>query len=323
MKRLRIKKDESIPRYMARQNGDHFGPCTIHELEKLARENKILLTVEIANENSDHFKNVKSWGFYPKLFPRDGADPKKQPLPKDQPVCIVPVRAAAEIQPATEYQYLVKQEDQISGPFNLEGILSLAHIQKLLPTAEIALERDREFKPQAAWPFFSLLYPDKKQKLKRGVADFPKPRGLIEKPEHKKGDPIEEHPEVRKYKFIHSMKQLEELLARDPHSPYLRNLLNTVRTDSKEQNITPEEALNIILKDNTKKLIELVVWRRYKFRISKHTVDFWFMLISVNTLLLYMAILGNNLISIVFGLSGCFFFTAGLWWTMYVVMDKY
>ena len=63
--------------------------------------------------------------------------------------------------------------------------------------------------------------------------------------------------------------------------------------------------------------------REGRFRISKRSMDFWFMVIVGNAVILGGAIAMQNTMSMVFGIGFSGLYTFGLLWSMYGVMDRY
>ena len=94
---------------------------------------------------------------------------------------------------------------------------------------------------------------------------------------------------------------------------YLTVILPCIHGWTAQKNGSTEPALAVTLND-----VPLPPKRR-----SRRKRDYWLLLISVNAFFAYFAVTGGSVVTLVYSGAGIIFFTLGLTWVMWFVMDDY
>lgn len=187
-------------------------------------------------------------------------------------------------------RYLIKNGDQVRGPFLPDGLESLAYLHQVTPDTLVRREDEEAFTAIKDTPLCAVLFP--KYVAQSGPAGWGKP-----------GKPSSE---------AYTRKQFQFREAR----------FERVNSDSVlETRVEVTEILGEVRQMERDAGLDFI--RQNRFKVSRRTKDFWIMLIAGNGLLLGGAIAMHNLTSFVFAFAGMGLFTFGLLWSMYGVMGKY
>jgi len=189
----------------------------------------------------------------------------------------------------TTLRFVTLIDEQVAGPYTLEGLHSLVYLGRITPDTLISREDEDAFLPISATVLSPVLFP----LLKKGSAPPEQwtPPGQTARVDRK-------HYAMGQAKF----KKVND-------------------TRAKRSRIEVKEILDEV------RQAEIAAGRdlpaRHRFRISRRNIDFWIMIIAGNTVLIGGGILMQNTTSIVFGFAGSGLYTFGLLWSMYGVMDRY
>lgn len=188
----------------------------------------------------------------------------------------------------TTIRYLVKRGDEIAGPYTTEGLDSLVYLGKVTPDTPVSREGQDSFAPIRDHPDLArLLFP----RLQARVV--PKAWG--------RPGQSDRH-DLRDFKFT-AVK------------------FDKVNRDDRRGQIEVKQILREIRQAERDSGRDLIGADR--FRISRRSLDFWFMMIVGNAVLYGGAFLLANTTSWVFAIAGSGLYSWGLIWSMYGVMDKY
>jgi hypothetical protein len=191
-------------------------------------------------------------------------------------------------------RYVTKVDDQVAGPYTIEGLESLVYLRKINPETLVAVEGSADFVPIRETRLKARLFPGLLAKPTGNTPqDWSRPG--------KENDPAE----INRKRFKTTEARFENINAKTAHKPKVDvyEMLDEIR--------------------ETEKAAFLDVPKTDRFKISKRSLDFWFLAIVVNAVILGGAAAMQNTMSIVFGIGCSALFTFGLLWSMYGVMDKY
>ena len=188
----------------------------------------------------------------------------------------------------TTLRFVTLIDEQVAGPYTLEGLHSLVYLGRITPDTLISREDEDAFLPIRATVLRSELFP-----LLNSSAPPQQwaPPGETARVDRK-------HYELGEAKF---------------------QKVNDTRP--RRARIEVKEILDEVRQAEIAAGLDLP--RRHRFRISRRSIDFWIMIIAGNTVLIGGGILMQNTASIVFGFAGSGLYTFGLLWSMYGVMDRY
>jgi hypothetical protein len=188
----------------------------------------------------------------------------------------------------TTTRYLVKQGEQTTGPFTIEGLESLVYLGKVTPDSPVSREGQDNFAPiRGQEELVKKLFPRLQEKT------TPKAWG-------RPGEADRHH--LKEFKLGEAKFQ-------------------RVNQPAKGQQIEVKEILQEIRQAERNAGRDFLDGGRFK--ISKRNLDFWFMLIVGNAVLYGGAFLLANTTSWVFAIAGSGLYSWGLIWSMYGVMDRY
>lgn len=191
----------------------------------------------------------------------------------------------------TSVRYVTKIDDKVGGPYTVEGLESLAYLQRITPDTLIAPEGSEEFEAIRATPLGPGLF--------KRIHDSQQPGEWA--PPGRENDPA--FTQRKRYRTTEA--QFENMNADAAHLPKVD--VHDILDDIRQTEIA--SGMDFI--------------RENRFKVSKRSRDFWVMLILGNGIFLGVPMLSPNTISLVFGIAGCGLFTFGLLWSMYGVMDRY
>ena len=190
-------------------------------------------------------------------------------------------------------RYYTYDEESVGGPYTIEGLESLVYLKKITPDTYVAREgaeeyillRDSELQP--------ILFP--------GLLTQQDSAPDVWAPPGQENDPAQ----INRKRFRTTTAKFENVNAKAGNLPKIDvyDILDEIR--------------------ETEKMSGLDLPRAGRFRISRRSLDFWFMVIVGNAVILGGAIVMQNTASMVFGIAGSGLFTFGLLWSMYGVMDRY
>lgn len=189
----------------------------------------------------------------------------------------------------TTIRFVTLIDEQVTGPYTLEGLHSLVYLRRITPDTLISREDEDAFLPISATVLSPVLFP----LLKSGSA-----------PPEQWAPPGQAARIDRKHYGLGEAKFQK---------------VNDTR--SQRSRIEVKELLDEVRQAEIAAGLDLP--RRHRFKISRRSIDFWIMLIAGNTVLIGGGILMQNTSSIVFGFAGSGLYTFGLLWSMYGVMDRY
>ena len=193
----------------------------------------------------------------------------------------------------TSVEYYTCIDGMVGGPYSVEGLESLAYLQKVTPDTYIAYEGAEAFLPIRDTTLGPILFP------------WAGPTGPTA-PEHWAPPGQENDPaftQRRRFKMGEAKFDKVNGAPGQPDKVTVTGLLDEIREKEIDAGYDRPPSL--------------------RFRISRRSVDFWLMMIGGNALLLGGGILLDNPISLVFGIGGSGLFSFGLIWSMYGVMDRY
>lgn len=190
-------------------------------------------------------------------------------------------------------RYFTYADETVGGPYTIEALESLVYLKKITPDTHVA---------RVGAEAFILL---KDSELKAVL--FP---GLLTKqdstpqewcPPGQENDPAQ----INRKRFRTTTAKFENVNAQAGNLPKIDvyDMLDEIRQTEKDSGLD--------------------LPRAGRFRISKRSLDFWFMVLAGNAVILGGAIAMQNTMSMVFGIGGSGLFTFGLLWSMYGVMDRY
>lgn len=194
---------------------------------------------------------------------------------------------------ADEVRYLTKVAESVTGPYTIEGLQSLVYLKKINPDTLIAREGIEAFIPIRASKLAPILFPGLLIKQDSTPENW--------SPPGQENDPAQ----INRKRYRTGTAEFENVNAKAGNLPKIDvyNLLDEIRQTEIESGLD--------------------LPRASRFRISKRSMDFWFMVIVGNTVILGAGIAMQNTTSIVFGIAGSGLYTFGLLWSMYGVMDRY
>ncbi len=187
-------------------------------------------------------------------------------------------------------RYLVRQSDQTVGPYTTEALESLVYLGKLTPDSLISPEGRAEFVPVRDSPLAGRLFP----RLQASAGAGPKAWG--------RPGQSDRH-DLKEFKFGETKFKKVNSAPGPKGRIDVRELLGEVRQAERD-------AGRDFLDSG-------------RFKISKRSRDFWFMVIAGNAVFFGTAFFMQNTISWVFAIAGSGLFTWGLIWSMFGVMDRY
>ncbi|HWA28207.1 MAG TPA: GYF domain-containing protein [Lacunisphaera sp.] len=190
-------------------------------------------------------------------------------------------------------RYVTKIGDQVGGPYSMEGLESLVYLKKINPETLVAVEGSADFAPIRETILKAKLFPGLMNKPASNTPqDWSRPG--------KENDPAE----INRKRFRTAEAKFENINAKSPTKKVdVYEMLDEIR--------------------ETEKAAFLDVPKTSRFKLSRRSLDFWFLIIVVNAVILGAAIAMQSTMSMVFGIGCSALFTFGLLWTMYGVMDKY
>ena len=190
-------------------------------------------------------------------------------------------------------RYFTYVDDSVGGPYTIEALESLVYLKKITPDTHVArvgdeafiLLRDSELKP--------ILFPGLLAKSDSHPQEWCPP-GM-------ENDPAQ----INRKRFRTTTAKFENVNAQSGHLPKIdvHDLLHEIRQAEKDSGFD--------------------LPRAGRFRLSRRGMDFWFMIIVGNAIVLGGSIAMQNTMSMVFGIGFCGLYTFGLLWSMYGVMDRY
>ena len=188
-------------------------------------------------------------------------------------------------------RYYVWTGETVAGPYTVEGLESLVYLQKVRADTPICREGSQTYTSLLESELGPLLFP-------RG-----KPEN---KPENWAAPGMENsgaHLNRKRYQLTEA--NFEKVNGAPGQAPRVDvyHLLDEIRRKEIDAGF-----------DHV---------RTNRFKLSKRSIDFWFMILAGNGLLLGGALVFHNPISFVFGIGGSGLYTFALIWCMYGVMDRY
>ncbi len=189
-------------------------------------------------------------------------------------------------------RYCTKIDDQVAGPYTFEGIESLVFLHKITADTLIAREGSGEFTPLKATELGPVLFP---------TIHLPKPPQDWAPPGQEN---LAAHANRQRYRMTEAI--FDKVNAAPGQLPRIE--VHEILDGNRQAEI--EAGLDLPPPPS-------------RFRISKRSLDFWFMVIAGNALILGGAIYFQNTASLVFGIAGSGLYTFGLVWCLYGVMDRY
>ncbi len=192
-----------------------------------------------------------------------------------------------------DVRYLTKIDDRLGGPYTIEGLQSLVYLQKINPDTLIAREGIEAFIPIRASKLAPVLFPGLLIKQDSTPENW--------SPPGQENDPAQ----INRKRYRTGTAEFENVNAKAGHLPKVDvyDILDDIRQTEIESGLD--------------------LPRASRFRISKRSIDFWFMVIVGNVIILGAGIAMQNTMSIVFGIGCSALYTFGLLWSMYGVMDRY
>ena len=188
----------------------------------------------------------------------------------------------------TTVRYLVRQDQQVAGPYTLEGLESLVYLGKITPDSLVSPEGQEAFQPVRGTDLARKLFP----RLKEKVA--PKAWG-------RPGQ--DDRHDVMEFKFAETKFEKVNRDTGPRGQIEVKEILQEIRQAERDAG-----------RDFT---------TGGRFKISKRSLDFWFMIIVGNAILYGTAFFMGSTISWVFAIGGSGLYSWGLIWSMYGVMDRY
>jgi hypothetical protein len=188
----------------------------------------------------------------------------------------------------TTVRYWAFQEEQVTGPYTVEGLESLVYLDKITPDSPICLEGQETWMPIRETDLVTRLYP----RL---------PQGATPKAWGRPGE--SDRHDVKEFKFTEV--KFEKL---------------NKETGPRGQ-IEVKEILQEIRQAERNSGRDFLDGGRFK--LSRRSLDFWFMIIVGNAVLYGGAFFMANTTSWVFAIAGSGLYSWGLIWSMYGVMDRY
>jgi hypothetical protein len=188
----------------------------------------------------------------------------------------------------TTIRYLAKRGEEITGPYTMEGLESLVYLGKVTPDTPVSREGEDSFAPIRDQPDLArVLFPRLQAKV------VPKAWG-------RPGE--SDRHDLKEFKFTEV--KFEKVNKADRSGQIeVKHILREIRQAERD-------AGRDLIGDE-------------RFRISRRSLDFWFMLIVGNAVLYGGAFLMANTTSWVFAIAGSGLYSWGLIWSMYGVMGKY
>jgi hypothetical protein len=149
------------------------------------------------------------------------------------------VRIIENTQPQDQIsRYLVQQETGTRGPYNLDGLRSLAELEHITLESLVAREGTTKFKPICEWAFASIVFPTKRNlTLVRPTNAEPTPAPVAV---------IQEHPAAILARQAQADAVSSEV-ACDPNDPRVLNLMVEAKGLANTQGIPLAEAVKRLL----------------------------------------------------------------------------
>ena len=190
-------------------------------------------------------------------------------------------------------RYFTYIEETVGGPYPIEGLESLVYLKKVTPDTYVARE--------GAETYALLRHSELRPNLFPGLQTGPGSTPQEWTPPGAENDPAQ----INRKRFRMTTAKFENVNAQAGNLPKIDvyDILDDIR--------------------ETEKLSGVDLPREGRFRISKRSMDFWFMVIVGNAVILGGAIAMQNTMSMVFGIAGSGLYTFGLLWSMYGVMGRY
>ena len=190
-------------------------------------------------------------------------------------------------------RYYTFVEESVGGPYTIEGLESLVYLKKVTPDTFIAREGAEEYTLLRDSELQPILFPGLLTDRGSSPQEWTPPG--------EENDPAQ----INRKRYRTTTAKFENVNAQAANLPKIdvHDILQEIRVAEKESGFDlPREG---------------------RFRISKRGLDFWFMVIAGNAVILGACIAMQNTMSMVFGIAGSGLYTFGLLWSMYGVMDRY
>lgn len=188
----------------------------------------------------------------------------------------------------TTIRFVVIIDEQVAGPYTLEGLHSLVYLGRITAGTLISREDEDAFLPISATVLSPELFPLLQSSAPAGQWTPPGQTARVDRKHYSFGE--------AKFKKVND-------------------------TRARRSRIEVKEILDEVRQAEIEAGFDLPT--RHRFKISRRSIDFWIMLIAGNVVLIGGGILMQNTSSIVFGFAGSGLYTFGLLWSMYGVMDRY
>lgn len=188
----------------------------------------------------------------------------------------------------TTMRFVVIIDEQVAGPYTLEGLHSLVYLGRITPETLISREDEDAFLAINATVLAPELFPLAKSGSSPQQWSPPGQTARLDRKHYGLGQ--------AKFQKVND-------------------------TRAQRSRIEVKEILDEVRQAEIEAGFDLPT--RHRFKISRRSIDFWIMLIAGNVVLIGGGILMQNTSSIVFGFAGSGLYTFGLLWSMYGVMDRY
>ncbi len=190
-------------------------------------------------------------------------------------------------------RYYIYIEESVGGPYTIEGLESLVYLKKITPDTHVAREGDEEYILLRDSELQPILFP--------GLLTQENSTPDVWTPPGQENDPAQ----INRKRFRTTTAKFENVNAKAANLPKIdvHDILGEIR--------------------EAEKLSGFDLPRASRFRISKRSLDFWFMIIVGNAVILGAGIVMQSTMSMVFGIGCSALYTFGLLWSMYGVMDRY
>jgi hypothetical protein len=188
----------------------------------------------------------------------------------------------------TTLRFVTLIDEQVAGPYTLEGLHSLVYLGRITPDTLISREDEDAFLPIRATVLRSELFPLLNTSAPPQQWAPPGETARVDRKHYELGE--------AKFQKVNDTRPRRARIE-------VKEILDEVRQ--------AEIAAGLDLPG------------RHRFRISRRSIDFWIMLIAGNVVIIGGGIAMQNTASIVFGFAGSGLYTFGLLWSMYGVMDRY
>lgn len=188
----------------------------------------------------------------------------------------------------TSVRFLIQSDDQVTGPYTLEGLQSLVYLGRITPDTLITREDEDAFIAIHATVLAPVLFPRLNEKT---APQQWAPPGADDRVDRK----------------LYALGEAKFEKVND--------------TRDKRRRIEVKEILDDIRQSEIAAGFDLP--RKHRFRLSRRSIDFWIVMIVGNAVILGGGVLMQSTMSMVFAIGGSGLYTFGLVWTMYGVMDRY